>query len=37
MNRYEAMQIFAESKKEAIDVQHISITRTTRAVKMIFF
>lgn len=36
MNRYEAMQIFAESKKEAIDVHHISITRTTRAVKMIF-
>ena len=36
MNRYEAMQIFTESKKDAIEVQHISITRTTRAVKMIF-
>lgn len=36
MNRYEAMRIFAESKKEAIEVQHISITRTTRAVKMIY-
>lgn len=36
MNRYEAMQIFADSKKEANEIQHISITRTTRAVKMIF-
>lgn len=36
MNRYNAMQIFTDSKKEAIMVQHISITRTTRAVKMIF-
>lgn len=36
MNRVEAMQIFADSKKEAIEVQHISISRTTRAVKMIF-
>lgn len=35
MNRYDAMQIFTDSKKEAIEVQHISITRTTRAVKMI--
>lgn len=30
------MQIFTDSKKEAIEVQHISITRTTRVVKMIF-
>ena len=36
MSRYEAIQIFADSKKVAIEVQHISITRTTRAVKMIF-
>lgn len=36
MDRYKAMQIFTDSKKEAIKVQHISITRTTRAVKMIF-
>lgn len=36
MNRYDAMQIFTDSKKEAIEVRHISITRTTRAVKMIF-
>lgn len=36
MNRNEAMKIFTDSKKESIEVQHISITRTTRAIKMIF-
>ena len=36
MDRYTAMQIFTDSKKEAIKVRDISITRTTRAVKMIF-
>lgn len=35
MNICKAIQIFADSKKEANEVQYISITRTTQAVKMI--
>lgn len=35
MNIRKAIQIFTDSKKEANEVQYISITRTTQAVKMI--
>lgn len=35
MNICKAIQIFTDSKKEANEVQYISITRTTQAVKMI--
>ena len=35
MNKYEAEQIFTESKEEAREILHISITKTTRAIKMI--
>lgn len=36
MNKYEAEQLFTESKLEARKIEHINITRKIRAVKMIF-